>query len=158
MELIMLIGVPTSGKSSYVNSLLENDYWKSSTILSTDNYIENAAKVKGVSYDEMFADAIGPAHSYLNHQLTEAISKQNPIIWDQTNLTITTRKKKMNRIPTWWRRVAVYFEISFDDALMRNQFRQGKMIPANILKKMFEDYQHPLYEEGFDKIINGVTQ
>jgi predicted kinase len=157
MELIMLVGVPTSGKSTYVDDLLKNEYWETSTILSTDNYIEQAAIVKGVTYNEMFKDAIGPANSYLNHQLSEAISTQNPIIWDQTNLTVKTRKKKLDKVPIWWRRVAIYFDVSIEEAMRRNQFRQGKVIPDETLKKMFEDYQRPFYEESFDEIINGTN-
>jgi predicted kinase len=155
MELLMLVGIPTSGKSSYVDTLLEQDYWKSAAILSTDNYIEQAANSKGVSYDEMFASAVGPPHQFLDHQLTEAIESQTPIIWDQTNLTIKTRNKKLQRIPFWWRRQAVYFEISLEEALARNQFRAGKVIPKGVLTKMFNDYQRPTYSEGFDLIIGG---
>ena len=39
MECVMLCGVPTSGKSTYVDKLLAMDYWENSVVLSTDYFI-----------------------------------------------------------------------------------------------------------------------
>ena len=43
-ELLMLCGIPTSGKSTYVERLKKISYWKNAVVLSTDNYIEQEAK------------------------------------------------------------------------------------------------------------------
>ena len=43
-ELIMLCGVPTSGKSTYVEKLKKMKYWENSVVLSTDDYIEKESK------------------------------------------------------------------------------------------------------------------
>ena len=60
-QLLMLCGIPTSGKSTYVQKLKTLDDWKDAVVLSTDNYIEEYAKGVGQTYNEVFDDVIdGP--------------------------------------------------------------------------------------------------
>jgi predicted kinase len=86
MELIMLCGIPTSGKSTYVEKLKKMKYWENSVVLSTDDYIEKEAKRMGLTYNQIFDDAIGDATRELELQLNMAKDKGKDIIWDQTNL------------------------------------------------------------------------
>jgi predicted kinase len=143
MNLILLVGLPTSGKSSFVRNLMQHEEWKNSTILSTDNYIETVAQAEGSTHDEVFSKEIKNATSQLNNDLRDAIEAQKNIIWDQTNLTTKTRKSKLGRIPSSYKKVIVYFEILFDDALLRNQNRPGKIIPIGGLRHMYEIFEIP---------------
>lgn len=147
MHLILLSGLPTSGKSSFVNSITQNNEWKDSTILSTDNFIEQFAQAHQLTYDEVFDDTIKPATKQLNRDLENAVKDFRPIIWDQTNLTTKTRKKKLNKIPNSYTKIIVYFEITLEDALMRNQHRHGKVIPIDTMRSMYESFEIPTIEE-----------
>jgi predicted kinase len=154
-ELIMLSGIPTSGKSTYVQKLKKLDYWKDAVILSTDNYIEAQAKRLGMTYNEVFDDVIPDATRELELQLNMAKDKGKDIIWDQTNLSKKTRKKKLLKIPSCYRRTAVWFQIDLEEALERNKHREGKFIPESILKRMYHQFEIPTFEEGFDYVENG---
>jgi predicted kinase len=151
-ELIMLCGIPTSGKSTYVEKLKKMKYWENVVVLSTDNYIEEYAKRVGQTYNEVFDDVIPDATRELELELNMAKDKGKDIIWDQTNLSVKTRRKKLLKLPSFYRRNAVYFEVSLEDALERNKHREGKFIPESILKRMWHQFEIPTRNEDFDYV------
>lgn len=153
----MLCGIPTSGKSTYVQRLLKIPYWSNAVVLSTDNYIEKEAQRLGLTYNEIFDGAIDNATRELELQLNMAKDKEKDIIWDQTNLTAKTRKKKLSKIPSYYKRGIVCFRITLEEALERNKHREGKFIPESILKRMYHQFEIPTVQEDFD-YIEFVTQ
>ena len=157
-ELIMLCGVPTSGKSTYVEKLKKMKYWENSVVLSTDDYIEKEAKRMGLTYNQIFDDAIGDATRELELQLNMAKDKGKDIIWDQTNLSVKSRRKKLLKLPSFYRRSVVYFEVSLEEALERNKHREGKFIPESILKRMWHQFEIPTRNEDFDYVEKVESQ
>lgn len=151
----MLCGVPTSGKSTYVNKLLAMTYWKNSVVLSTDYYVEFYAKEQGKTYNEVFDEHIKEATQMMDKLLKFAIDQGKDIIWDQTNLTAGTRKKKLRRLPPEYHRGVIYFEVSLEEALERNNHREGKFIPKDILKRMWHQFEIPTVSEGFEYAERG---
>ena len=154
-ELVMLCGIPCSGKSTYVNKLLTYEYWKDAIILSTDNYIEEQAKRLGMTYNEVFQDCIDEATRQLEMSFVRAKEEGKRIIWDQTNLSIKTRKKKLTKVPSIYKRTAVWFQVDLEEALKRNETREGTFIPESILKRMYHQFEIPTLEEGFDFVSCG---
>ncbi len=157
MELIMLCGIPCSGKSTYVETLKNMKYWENAMILSTDNYIETQAQRMGMTYNEIFQDCIDNATRQLEIDFIEAKDNGKDIICDQTNLSIKARRKKLSKLPSYYRRSAVYFEISLEEVLERNKHREGKFIPESILKRMYHQFEVPTITEGFDHVENGTV-
>lgn len=149
MELIMLCGIPTSGKSTYVEKLKKISYWKDAVVLSTDNYIEKIAQEHNTTYNEIFEDCISVATQQLELDFKTAVDDGRDIIWDQTNLSVKARRKKLSKLPSYYHRGAVYFEISLEEALERNKHREGKFIPESILKRMYHQFEKPTISEGF---------
>ena len=149
-ECVMLVGIPCSGKSTFVNRLKKIPFWENAVVLSTDNYIEKVAQEHNTTYSEIFDDVIKDATRELEIAFIEAKDKGKNIIYDQTNLTVKTRKKKLSKLPSHYARGVIYFEISLEEALERNKHREGKFIPENILKRMYHQLEVPTLEEGFD--------
>ena len=154
-ELVMLCGIPCSGKSTYVNKLLTYEYWENAVVLSTDNYIEEQAKRLGMTYNEVFQDCIDEATRQLEMSFVRAKEEGKRIIWDQTNLSIKTRKKKLIKVPSIYKRTVVWFQVELEEALKRNETREGKFIPESILKRMYHQFEVPTLEEGFDFVSCG---
>lgn len=152
MECLILCGIPCSGKSTYVQKLRTLKYWENSVVLSTDNYIEQRARELNKTYNDIFKETIKEATHNLQKELDLAIVDGKDIIWDQTNLTIKTRKNKLSRLPTQYRKCAVYFITSLDIALKRNKTREGKFIPEDVLTSMFNQFETPTITEGFDYV------
>lgn len=152
--LIMLCGVPTCGKSTFASDGVRGiDGFSSFVILSTDNYIERKALKYGITYNEAFDKHIYEATKSLNESLKVAISFDKNIVWDQTNLTPKVRKKKLNKVPEHYTKIAVWFDVPLEEAMIRNQKRPGKVIPEHVLKSMHHSFMPPSLDEGFDDII-----
>jgi predicted kinase len=151
-ELVMLCGIPCSGKSTYAEKLKTIPYWSNAVILSTDNYIEKVAQEHNTTYSEIFEDCIDEATRQLELALIEAKDKGRNLIWDQTNLSRKARKKKLSKLPSLYARGVVYFEISLEEALRRNENREGKYIPESILKRMWHQFEIPTRNEDFDYV------
>ena len=148
----MLVGIPCSGKSTYVEKLKTIPYWSNSVILSTDNYIEKVAQEHNTTYNEIFEDCISEATRQLELAFIMAKDRGENLIWDQTNLTVKTRKKKLSKLPSFYARGVIYFEISLEEALERNKNREGKIIPESILKRMYHQLEIPTKNEDFDYV------
>lgn len=157
MLLIMLCGLPTSGKSTFVSKLLNDPAYKNSVVLSTDAYIEQVAQQMNSTYNEVFDDTIDEANHQLELTLIEAKDRGKSIIWDQTNLIPKARKKKLSKIPSSYARIAIWFDIVLEEALKRNKHRPGKMIPESVLKRMSHQFVPPSCDEGFDVVIKEGT-
>lgn len=160
----MLIGLPATGKSSFIKNYISVNAGmfghknKDYVILSTDDYIEERAKYLGKTYNEVFKSSIKDAEKAMYVNLEEALFYKTPyIIWDQTNLTVATRAKKLALIPDDYFKTAVYFSL---DNLSNREYnhrlnsREGKTIPSNVIHSMESSVQPPTFEEGFDSIID----
>ena len=150
-EAIFLVGVPTSGKSTFSNDKKYKDYVR----ISSDDILQEVAKERQQSYNTVFKANIRFAQIAMMKVLRKAIEDGKSIIWDQTNLTRKQRREKLKHIPDTYKKTAVYFVVSLETALKRNTQRPGKVIPPEILERMIKEYELPTNEEGFDTIIRG---
>lgn len=148
-KLYMLIGVPGSGKSTWIKNCGID-----AVVLSTDDKIEAAAEAAGKTYNEMFRSVIGAAEKQMYADAAAAFAAGRDVIWDQTNITAKTRMKKLAKVPSFYEKIAVYFNTPPEAELQRRLAnRPGKTIPANIVMGMVSQLEMPTLEEGFDRII-----
>lgn len=155
----VLCGIPGSGKSTWTN------YWVKQTeqhtnnfVLSTDDIINDIASKHCVTYNDLFGDISYAFAERMTYKLAKFAFDPNKayqnVYWDQTNLTVKTRARKLEVIPNDWYKVAVYFTIP-DDLEERLASRPGKVIPPEVIAKMRESYVIPTYDEKFDFIMEG---
>ncbi len=152
-ELIMLVGLPGVGKSTWIkyHHLNYFDY----TVISMDNIIEELGKPDGLTYSEAFDAYSGVAARKMKEQLREAIKNKENIIWDQTNLTVKSRTKKLKAVTDDYTKTAVIFEIPAPELERRRALREsecGKIVPPFVLQRMHVSYARPTKSEGFDVI------
>lgn len=150
-DLYMLVGLPGSGKSTWVNHHHNNH--PQMVVLSTDNYIEQVSEMRDQTYNEVFNEVFDRAESALEDDLRIAVEDEQDIIWDQTNLTVKTRRRKLAKIPDSYRKIAVIFTTSEDTLNRRLACRTGKGISNNVIKSMRDSYVRPDYSEGFGTIM-----
>jgi predicted kinase len=151
-ECVMLVGIPCSGKSTYAEKLKTIPYWSNAVVLSTDAYIEKVAQEHNTTYREIFEDCIDEATRQLELAFIEAKDKGRNLIWDQTNLSRKARKKKLSKLPSLYARGVIYFDVTLEEALRRNENREGKYIPKSVLKRMYHQLEVPTLEEGWDYV------
>lgn len=151
----MLVGVPASGKTTWLRDSAID--WNRTTLLSTDNIIEREAAALGKTYNDVFKKVIKQATREMNQRLQQAIADNRDIVWDQTNLTPDSRKSKLEKIPSTYSKVAVYFPVPNTREWQRRlNSRPGKIIPQHVLVSMGQGFTMPSQAEGFDKIIDGT--
>ncbi len=152
-QLIMLVGMPGSGKSTWTKKYGPTGYF----LYSTDSYIENKAESLGVSYGSIFLETYKEAEKYMNDQLEIAINDNTGVIWDQTNMNIKTRSKKIARFPDDWEKIAVYFDTLDIDAVYDRMVKERpeKIIPRHVMETMVKGYERPTETEGFDSVVDG---
>ena len=153
-RMFMLIGVPASGKSTFRDRTLHRNDW---VTVSTDDLIEEAAKLRGGTYDSVFVDVIDVCTKIAKQKFYDATREGVPIIIDRTNLTPKSRAEWIKHAKRHgYEIVAVEFALPSTDAQHEqwNQrlVRPGKSIPRHVLADMFRNYTPASLDEGFDFI------
>lgn len=147
--LIMLIGVPGSGKSTYAEDVLI----RSSKGYSKPN-IHSSDRLRG----ELFGSEAKQGDNNLlftelHKRIKEDLMLGKDVIYDATNIKKKNRiqflneLKKINCNP-----ICVCVMATYKSCLEHNQNRERK-VPEEVIHRMITNWQPPHYSEGFDKII-----
>ena len=163
----VLIGVSGSGKSTSISDGALGQ------VCSTDKYVENYAKDRGLNYSDAF-DKIQEENLFKDFtrlfyiDIEHCIRDDVDFVVDRTNLTIGSRKaliRTLHEIVEKWQGSknvnkeieikGISFEIPKDVVKKRLEERvktTGKSIPEEVIDKQFEAFELPTIEEGFDKL------
>lgn len=154
-NLIVLVGLPGSGKSTWCDEFLSKcseDF----TIISSDAEVEKLCEAAGTTYSEGFSRYVGKATAIMKQKVREAVNKKENIVWDQTNMNVKKRKSIFNDVGNEYYKIAVVFELDDEKELQRRlQYREettGKHIPAHVITNMAKSYVRPTKQEGFDLV------
>ncbi len=154
-EFIMLVGLPGSGKSTYIQRILIEYPEKEYIVLSTDNIIEAWGSAEGLTYTQAFNKFnFKKAQSAFNVQFRQALNAHANIIVDRTNLTPKGRAKMLSQVLSDYKKIAVVFEVESNELKRRLNERAektGKFIPEKVVAQMMASYQPPSRSE-FDVI------
>jgi predicted kinase len=144
-----LIGVPGAGKSTWIaNQLWVNDC----VYISSDQLIEEEARRQGKTYNDVFKDYVNTAISLMLEQVVAARDAGKNIIWDQTSVSIKSRKKKFQMLPDYEHIAVVFATPPRDELEQRLASRPGKNIPWEVVNSMINNFEMPTKEEGFTEI------
>ena len=140
-KVIILCGLPCSGKSTFSCSSEYDNYIH----LSTDAYIEQVAKLQNKTYNDVWKHTIKEASKVFYGSMCIAATTNKNVLIDQTNLTVQTRKLKIdlfqNHEPT-----IMFFNTPLELIKERN-CRPGKHIPDYVIESMYKSLQIPTREE-----------
>lgn len=148
-KLYVLIGVPASGKSTWVES---QEWFHNCAYISTDKHVEQYALSEGKTYSEIFNDYMPTAVKLMADDVNRAREEGRDIIWDQTSTTIISRKRKFDMLADYYA-IAIVFKCPDADELIRRlSSRPGKTIPLDVVENMIKNFEIPTEEEGFNEI------
>jgi len=150
----ILIGVPGSGKSTFIEENLY-DFPRDADgnlpwVTGTDLYIDRVAEALEMTYSEVFKDSYKLAEKCFWADIQNAAAEGDSIIIDRTNMTRTGRKKFFTALHGY-RFEAIVFPLP-TDLEQRLASRPGKEIGMNIIDSMLANYSAPSFQEGFDAI------
>ena len=95
----MLVGLPGTGKSTWITHEYQEVPFVDYVPLSTDAEIEKLCASQGITYDQGFKLFIDQAQKIMNEKMADAIKNRHDIVLDQTNLTRKSRARKMAQLP-----------------------------------------------------------
>ena len=157
-KLILLIGLPAVGKSTWVNKFLKHN--TDTIVCGLDLFLEQeypqfSTYVEKFNHHQKLGD-IGFDNyiKYMDSCKKEALKKGYNLIIDQTNLNKKARARHLSlpakeKIAVFWRNTPK----DWKKRLERRSRKEGKFIPKEVLKSMANSLEEPSFKEGFDKII-----
>jgi len=152
---IMLVGLPGSGKSTWIKNFMSDKNPSQWVIASTDDILEKWGKEKGLNYNQAFQQLNFKAvAAQMNQDIQDAVKNGKNIIFDQTNMNQKSRRSKLQMLPATYTREAVVFSIpdaELKARLYKREKETGKKIPSNVIDSMARSYEAPTKAE-FDKI------
>lgn len=146
-NLVMMIGLSGSGKSTASKTIYIDDVSKKTVILSSD-----------ALRTELFNDVNDQTHNEevfntLKQRAYKYCSEGKNVIIDATNLNVKDRAWIFNswkkEVPV--NRIACIIPTSLKECKVRNQARIRK-IPEYVIDRQIRKFEIPFYEEGWDKI------
>ena len=147
-KITMLIGIPGVGKSTWIKDNSKPD----DVVISADYFVDMEAARINSTYDVVVKTYFKQAEVLMLTLLRTAIAQDRDLIWDQTNTTAKTRRKKINKVPLYYEKHAVVFKTPEPEEHARRLDRPGKTIPKFVLERMAKQFEFPTPAEGWDSI------
>jgi predicted kinase len=144
-----LVGVPGSGKTTWVNN---QDWTMACAYISTDKWVDIYAKEVGKTYSDVFTDFMPTAVDLMAKEVVVARETGRNIIWDQTSTTVKSRSKKFRMLPDYYHIAVVFRTPEHKELMKRLLSRPGKDIPDHVIASMIESFEMPTEAEGFKEI------
>lgn len=149
-KIIYLIGLPASGKSTWIKENYPN-----SVVISNDIIVEEYAEKNNIGYNDAWKelDFSFVTSECFNRFNTAVSNKEDIIIIDNTNMTIKSRRKYIDNS---YDREAVVFqidEIEHNKRIEKRKNESGKYVPDDVIKNMKNCFIYPTKEENFKNII-----
>ena len=150
-KIFILIGVPMSGKSTWVRENYPN-----TKVISRDDIVLEVHQSN--DYNRAFKEVNHKeVDKILNDRLSTASKLNENVIIDMTNMTSKRRISTLRYFTNFYKEAVVFPVLSNDEYERRNKIRtvnENKSIPMGIIKSMLDSYQEPTGDEGFDKITH----
>ena len=147
-ELILMMGVPGSGKSTYARNILKygdiyisRDEIRYSMLTDEDDYFAKENEV------------IETFIQYIDEALVDT-QHQGKVDADATHLSPKGRAQVLKQLKNKNKVSVIYLDIPLNVILKRNAQREGRaLVPENVVRRMYNSIILPTRAEGIEKLI-----
>ncbi|MEE1303002.1 MAG: AAA family ATPase [Bacteroidales bacterium] len=143
-KLILLVGVPGSGKTTYAKAYINSN---SNTIHLSSDLIR--AELYG---DESIQGNPAEVFSLMQKRAIEALNEGQDVIYDATNITRKDRSSIIGICPKFAKIEAHIIWAPIEVCIERDTARE-RTVGKAVIDKMLKRFQAPYYDEGIDKIV-----
>lgn len=142
-RLNIMIGIPGSGKTTYVKEYLMGD---TTVYLSSDDIRIDMFGFEDQTHNEEVFER-------MKRETLTALQDGFDVVYDATNLNKKRRSNIINQAKIYGAEVNAYLCCTpINIILERNLTRQERQIPWDKLIQMIQSIEPPMYYEGFDNI------
>lgn len=141
---IMMVGIPGSGKSTYVNKTLKNEY-ENLVVVNTDDIRED------ICGDASCQDKNTAVWGIAKNMIITSLKENKNVVLDATNVSYKDRNKTLSYIPKNVKKVCKVILCSIDEIFERNESRD-RVVPKDVIIRMLSRFSMPTEKEGWDKI------
>ena len=144
-KLIMMVGIPGSGKSTWV----KNNKSETDVVVSRD-----AIRFSLLKHDDDYFAHENEVFTKFIHQIRDALVCDKTVIADATHLSRASRAKVLNNVAKLADEIeAVWINTPIETAFAQNDMRDGRAwVKHGIIRRMHFSMEAPTAEEGFTKI------
>lgn len=141
--LIVLGGLPASGKSTYAEMLVESGVFCS---VCPD-------KIRGELYGDESVQGDGKqVFAIAHHRIKDLGQSGNNVVFDATNINADRRKKLVAEMRPYFDIIIFkWFSTPIDICTFRNMKRE-RQVPNEVMNRMWFNFQKPTMDEGWDYI------
>lgn len=143
-SLILLVGIPGSGKSTYAKSYIP-DCPKQVIHLSSDSI---RAELYG---DESIQGNPADVFSLMQKRAVEALNNGNDVIYDATNITRKDRGGIIGICPKFAKIECHIIWAPIEECIKRDASRD-RTVGKAVIDRMLKKFQAPYYDEGIEEI------
>ena len=146
--LYITVGLPGSGKSTYVKNFIKN---KDIEYLSSDSL----RAVYGKSEEDQTVTPLVFGH--IKRKVDEFLKDGKNVLVDATSVNRKERSDYINTAKKYGAKVvAIVFKMDRQGLIDRNKKRGeqgGRVVPDWVIDKMLAKFEEPSYDEGIDVMI-----
>ena len=142
-KLILLVGMPGSGKTTYAKEYIKKD---SNIIhLSSDSI---RAELYG---DEAIQGNPAEVFSLMQKRALEALNEGHDVVYDATNITRKDRQGIISVCPKF-AKIECYIVWAPIETCVERDATRERTVGKTVIDKMLKRFQAPYYDEGIDEI------
>lgn len=143
--LVVLVGIPASGKSTLAKQLLN----EKSVAISRDKI-----RFSMIKDGEDYFSKEKEVYNLFVKEINENLALGKTVIADATHVSKSSRRKLLNRINKDVTKIALVVSTNVETCKERNSKRAGlEKVPNSAIDRMVSNFEYPEEEEGFKYIL-----
>ena len=145
--LVVTVGLPSSGKTSWVDDFIGENQGKAIDVISSDKIRE-----------EVFNDIEDQNHNsevfdLMKRRTKESLSQGHIAIYEATNISSKRRRALLKELNKYYDKAICLFKYKRLIACQIDNEKRDREVPSDVIDRMYRNFEIPHKNEGFDEII-----
>ena len=145
--LVVTVGLPGSGKTSWVDDFIGENQDKTVDVISSDKIREE------VFNDIEDQNHNGEVFDLMKRRTKESLSQGHIAIYEATNISSKRRRALLKELNKYYDKAICLFKYKRLTACQIDNEKRDKEVPSDVIDRMYRNFEIPHKNEGFDEII-----